>query len=1228
MPHLALPPELQNLNLNPQQIAALLSHLQAGSLPFLPPPPPPPPSSFAPAAPLPPLPFPPSLPPASNGQGLYASAGPMHYKQEKVSTSMHGESYNRDMTRSGNGPARTSSATQVDREDGELSDGNKPTLSSHPASSGSKKRKLAASSNESRRTSHRPAEYSGTQHNGHSASRQALSPEGNAFYRASRAEAPQSLQHKKSLALPLLAALHDEGFTFDEFVQEGFDEAQLRTAYDQLKISIHPAAGNKTVLQGKTDAHDIRSPPAQASIHSNDQAVSTSSKMVEPSVAKPPSSVNIPTAAKPAPALTRQDYLARLQAAKTKKQGIDAAKQASSSVSSPKPVGNVTPPVIEAVAQPLISSDDKMPVAVPSSKQAQLTELARKKMEALKAMQRRMANKTAAAATATPATPLAASRTGVSKSPVPTSTNGAGISRTSASEISQTLPRPIAELARAPNTAGQEASSGGIPGLYMPSASSKSHPVLAQTSSNVSSHVSDIATTTQQADVSAPSTSDSSPAPGLSSYFPAGIITTSARKRPVASDLNEAYSAPDVPRYTRPFGQSRRNSSDDAMIIEVSEDEGTNAAEDLTTTTNTAANSSAPRQLSIRDLPPLRDFPPRLTLGRPPGLSIPSVGTPGTASDTEELRRKEEQIAALNNKIQEMQKRKTALKANGQAGQSLPQTPAPASPLVSKAQTTQVLASLASGQQAVVHSSAVAATQQPTIISCSSPVDKRSKIQAAITARDIDIKNQKAKIMEMQRQISQMQCQFEEDMQKQEELREELESLDIDTEGMTQSEMQAKKDEIDRNLQDDQPQPADGGDARSLDSEDESSSEFQPEDALAQMTTNGTNSYQQPVSHVESSSEEEGEVSEAGEGDMDISQSSPAEYIADQQEEIAAVITTDDQSLDNAEVNEPARLHIGNLPFNITKEELTALFSTYDTTEIHLPMKNGRPPGYAFVSLPLHQAVTVIDQLNSLVIHGRKINVQMARPRGPPAGTPVKAATPAAAESPEESNSDAEMDTDSSEDEEESAEGDDVETGEEVEGSNVNETDRAGTTSPSPSDMSISSESDVDDQPSQPRPDLVPTRSTQGSTDSDAIPSTISAQPFSQHRLNGPEQSNTDDLASELQPALEQQIAVNETVGRPQGKVTSADKLQQYVHPDTPAQPTFKPYESVLKKFRKYRFHPDFLETVPGGFRSMSFSNRIDPQKPLCRFEVASGVCNDPDCQSQHFREMSLTGAS
>ncbi|WPH04943.1 Hypothetical protein R9X50_00784000 [Acrodontium crateriforme] len=72
---------------------------------------------------------------------------------------------------------------------------------------------------------------------------------------------------------------------------------------------------------------------------------------------------------------------------------------------------------------------------------------------------------------------------------------------------------------------------------------------------------------------------------------------------------------------------------------------------------------------------------------------------------------------------------------------------------------------------------------------------------------------------------------------------------------------------------------------------------------------------------------------------------------------------------------------------------------------------------------------------------------------------------------------------------------------------------------------------------------------------------------------------------------------------------------------------SFVPYESLLSKFKAYKYHPDYLNEVAGGFRSMTYDHKIDPMTPLCPYETNGGVCNDNQCNAQHFSSMGLNGA-
>lgn len=72
----------------------------------------------------------------------------------------------------------------------------------------------------------------------------------------------------------------------------------------------------------------------------------------------------------------------------------------------------------------------------------------------------------------------------------------------------------------------------------------------------------------------------------------------------------------------------------------------------------------------------------------------------------------------------------------------------------------------------------------------------------------------------------------------------------------------------------------------------------------------------------------------------------------------------------------------------------------------------------------------------------------------------------------------------------------------------------------------------------------------------------------------------------------------------------------------------FVPYESPLQYFESYRFHPQYKAQVPGGFRSLTYSGRIQDNIELCPEELLEGSCSNPACRFQHFESIVPKGKS
>ena len=79
-------------------------------------------------------------------------------------------------------------------------------------------------------------------------------------------------------------------------------------------------------------------------------------------------------------------------------------------------------------------------------------------------------------------------------------------------------------------------------------------------------------------------------------------------------------------------------------------------------------------------------------------------------------------------------------------------------------------------------------------------------------------------------------------------------------------------------------------------------------------------------------------------------------------------------------------IYVGNLSFDVTKEELKDVFSKFgEVSSVNLITDkfSGQSKGFAFVEMPNHsQANEAIKALNESALKGRNIKVNPAKPRG------------------------------------------------------------------------------------------------------------------------------------------------------------------------------------------------------------------------------------------------------
>lgn len=79
-------------------------------------------------------------------------------------------------------------------------------------------------------------------------------------------------------------------------------------------------------------------------------------------------------------------------------------------------------------------------------------------------------------------------------------------------------------------------------------------------------------------------------------------------------------------------------------------------------------------------------------------------------------------------------------------------------------------------------------------------------------------------------------------------------------------------------------------------------------------------------------------------------------------------------------------LYVGNLPYNVTEEELRVIFSEYgkvSSVSLIMDKFSGKSKGFGFVEMPDNsEADKAIKALNESAFKGRNIKVNQAKPRG------------------------------------------------------------------------------------------------------------------------------------------------------------------------------------------------------------------------------------------------------
>ncbi|KAJ4298767.1 hypothetical protein N0V88_003800 [Collariella sp. IMI 366227] len=127
-----------------------------------------------------------------------------------------------------------------------------------------------------------------------------------------------------------------------------------------------------------------------------------------------------------------------------------------------------------------------------------------------------------------------------------------------------------------------------------------------------------------------------------------------------------------------------------------------------------------------------------------------------------------------------------------------------------------------------------------------------------------------------------------------------------------------------------------------------------------------------------------------------------------------------------------------------------------------------------------------------------------------------------------------------------------------------------------------------------------------------------------QHPTPLPEQISTVAQPREAVQELEGEAPPEVHVVSPRkASISWLTSVQVHDEPAQEPQGSLTSYESPLRYFHAYRFHPEYQRTVAGGLKSLTYSNRIDPDREFCPFELNGEQC-PANCQFQHFGSIAL----
>ncbi|KAF2758921.1 hypothetical protein EJ05DRAFT_326466 [Pseudovirgaria hyperparasitica] len=747
-------------------------------------------------------------------------------------------------------------------------------------------------------------------------------------------------------------------------------------------------------------------------------------------------------------------------------------------------------------------------------------------------------------------------------------------------------------------------------------------------------------------------------------------IGGSRKKRPVASDF-DSVAPPSASTSKRPFGQPRCSQGEEAMIIEVSDDESTASDMDIEDDDDgRTSHSMSQRQhtKSFRNMPALTSFPhktnhtastPSLTpsgLNTPPAIVASGVNQGKRYVD---LTEHEKEIETLRRKIAEAEYRKRAKKPPpSQVSESVGQATNHTSESIRSRTRDNVTEELQLSNFA-----------SPNLSDSEWKRRRRIEIQSGLELQQSSVARNMARLDELKREMERLEAENHMQLLEKEKLVNELESLGIDTDGMPLEVLQATKDEIDQQREgilsvedaesevstgdsgtrrnSDQNHGALGHESSRGDDDNEDNDDLYDEDEVP------TGLVEEPK-EVDAMSISSDEIDEAASADeLDTTQSdqddlyeSPTHLVAleevepdsdesreDGQEEKSGADMTGDLGDDTRmamvsdDEGEPeqehengsdyddsatksARLQIDNLAIDLTNSEVSVKDDDDDDFYSPDPPPEAMPEGKQDETTAEEPSDDYLRELSPYSQEEKSDeNDSMALSNDPDA-------LPGAEHNP--SSASENRDSAREEDDDEYEPGH-IDIADPIEGDyepgNIVIPDPEGDDyEPGDHEMSeaVAERPDSSDEyltQSPPLPDDLAENPAYSSS------SSSSSSDVSLAELKDSNQGNTDILAPKEKSNHEDLAGTCEPDSNNAPVQVTAPTVAKH----------YQPYESPLRLFKAYRYHPHFSRKVRGGVRSLTYSHDIDPQNPICPFEASGGACNDGGCSFQHFKKMGLT---